>query len=103
MNLKTFFGELLHKLKIVNIFKSLRARIFVLVFVTGLISCQVVHFAILETYEGRAVAVRTTEVQTQARILADHLIFIHRHPAALAEKLSRRAEQGIDRNIVFPG
>ena len=74
MNLKTFFGELLHKLKIVNIFKSLRARIFVLVFVTGLISCQVVHFAILETYEGRAVAVRTTEVQTQARILADHLI-----------------------------
>ena len=74
MNLKSAFSEIFHKLKIVNVFRSLRARIFVLVFVTGLISCLVVHFAILETYEGRAVEVRTTEVQTQARILADHLI-----------------------------
>ena len=74
MNLKSAFSEIIHKLKIVNIFRSLRARIFILIFVTGFISCQVVHFAIIETYEGRAVAVRTTEAQTQARILADHLI-----------------------------
>lgn len=74
MNLKSVFSEIIHKLKIVNLFRSLRARIFILIFVTGFISCQVVHFAIIETYEGRAVAVRTTEAQTQARILADHLI-----------------------------
>ena len=60
--------------KIKDIFKSLRVRFFIIVFLTGLISCLVVHFVILESYEDRAVNVKSTEVQTQLRILANHLI-----------------------------
>ena len=41
--------------------------------------------------------------EESVRILADHLIFIQRHSAALAEKLSRRTKQGIDGNIIFAG
>ncbi len=41
---------------------------------TGLISCIVMHSVILDSYEDRAVNVKSTEVQTQLRILANHLI-----------------------------
>ena len=57
-----------------DIFKSLRVRFFIIVFLTGLISCLVMHFVILESYEDRAVNVKSTEAQTQLRILANHLI-----------------------------
>ncbi len=57
-----------------NPFKSLRFRIFMVVLITGLASCLVIHFAILESYEDRAVSVRETEVSTQLMILANHLI-----------------------------
>ena len=74
MDFKTNVSNTFHRLKVVNVFRSLRARIFVLVFLTGLISCLVVHQVILYNYETRAVDVRKNEVQTQMRILADHLI-----------------------------
>ncbi len=61
-------------LNIKDIFKSLRVRFFIIVFLTGLISCLVMHYVILDSYEDRAVNVKTTEVQTQLRILANHLI-----------------------------
>lgn len=57
-----------------NPFKSLRFRIFLMVFFTGLVSCLVIHFAIIESYENRAVSVRESEVSTQLMILANHLI-----------------------------
>ncbi len=59
---------------IYNPFKSLRFRIFILVFFTGIVSCFAIHFAILESYEDRAVSVRQSEVSTQLKILANHLI-----------------------------
>ena len=74
MDFKTNVSNTFHRLKVVNVFRSLRASIFVLVFLTGLISCLVVHQVILYNYETRAVDVRKNEVQTQMRILADHLI-----------------------------
>ncbi len=61
--------------KVRDLFKSLRARFFIIVAVTGLISCLCMHLIILDSYEDRAVSVKTTEVQTQLRILANHLIF----------------------------
>lgn len=60
--------------RISGIFKSLRVRFFVIVFLTGLISCLVMHSVILDSYENRAVNVKSTEAQTQLRILANHLI-----------------------------
>ncbi len=62
-------------LKFKDIFKSLRARFFIVVAVTGLVSCICMHWIILDSYEDRAVSVKATEVQTQLRILANHLIF----------------------------
>ena len=60
--------------KIKGVFKSLRVRFFVIVFMTGLISCLVMHSVILDSYQNRAVNVKSTEAQTQLRILANHLI-----------------------------
>lgn len=62
------------QLNIRNIFKSLRVRFFIVVSITGLLSCLVMHALILQSYEDRAVNVKSTEVQTQLRILANHLI-----------------------------
>ncbi|MCR5403452.1 MAG: cell wall metabolism sensor histidine kinase WalK [Butyrivibrio sp.] len=68
------FAAFLGQLKISYIFKSLRVRFFFIVFITGLFSCLVMHFVILDSYEDRAVNVKSTEVQTQLRIIANHLI-----------------------------
>ena len=62
------------QLKLKNIFISLRVRFFIVVSITGLLSCLVMHALILQSYEDRAVNVKSTEVQTQLRILANHLI-----------------------------
>lgn len=42
--------------------------------VAGIIPCVILHFGTLERYLDNTVSVRTTEVQTQIRIIADHLI-----------------------------
>ena len=42
--------------------------------VAGLIPCVMLHFGTLERYLDNTVSVRTTEVQTQVKIIADHLI-----------------------------
>ena len=62
------------QLNINSLLKSLRARFFIIVFLTGLFSCVIMHILILQSYEDRAVNVNSTEVQTQLRILANHLI-----------------------------
>lgn len=58
-------------------FKSLRSlkfNIFVLIMVVGLIPTIVLKYGIVQNYETRAVSVKTSEVQTQLKILANHLI-----------------------------
>ncbi|MBP3199877.1 MAG: two-component sensor histidine kinase, partial [Butyrivibrio sp.] len=74
-NLSSGLFDFFKQLKIRDILKSLRVRFFFIIAVTGLISCLCIHLLILDSYENRAVSVRTTEVQTQLRILANHLIF----------------------------
>jgi signal transduction histidine kinase len=66
--------EFFKQLKIRDILKSLRVRFFLVVAITGLLSCLSVHMMILDSYENRAVSVKSTEVQTQLKILANHLI-----------------------------
>lgn len=60
--------------KIVTSFRSLKTRIFCIIIATGIVPCIVLHFGILERYLDNTFATRTTEVQTQVRIIADHLI-----------------------------
>lgn len=57
-----------------KILRSLKVRLFVILFIVGMIPCIFMRYAILENYEHRAVNVRTTDVQAQLRILANHLI-----------------------------
>ena len=54
--------------------KSLRMRLFIIIFVVGLVPCVLLHYGILTNYETRAVEVRTEEVETHLRALANHLI-----------------------------
>ncbi len=54
--------------------RSFRARIFLVLLVIGFIPALVIHYAILSSYETRAVNVRESEVQNQLKIIANHLI-----------------------------
>lgn len=53
---------------------SLKARIFLIILLAGMVPCLLLHFGILENYEERAVSLRATTVQSQLKILANHLI-----------------------------
>ncbi|MCR5789559.1 MAG: HAMP domain-containing histidine kinase [Lachnospiraceae bacterium] len=53
--------------------KSLRFRIFFIVFLVGIVPCYILSEIILGSYEKRAVDHRTSEVQHQCTVLADHL------------------------------
>ncbi len=63
-----------NKLRKMKIFRSLKVRIFLIILIVGLIPCFVMRYAILQNYEQRAVNVRTSDISTQLRILANHLI-----------------------------
>lgn len=60
--------------KKISFLRSLKLRIFVIVFIVGLIPCTLMKNAILQNYEKRAVNVRISDVQAQLKILANHLI-----------------------------
>ncbi len=66
--------EKIKKGKLFTSFRSLKTRIFCIIMAAGIVPCVVLHAGILERYLDNTIATRTTEVQTQVRIIADHLI-----------------------------
>lgn len=54
--------------------RSLKARIFVLLLIAGIVPSVMMRYGIVSNYEERAVEYRTTTVQNQLKILANHLI-----------------------------
>lgn len=54
--------------------RSLKIRIILFSLLIGIIPCSIMRIAILSNYEQRVVNVRTSEVSTQLRVLANHLI-----------------------------
>lgn len=60
--------------KNLKIGRSLKVRLFVIIFLMGILPSIVIKAGILENYEDRAVQVRISDVQTQLRIIANHLI-----------------------------
>ena len=54
--------------------RSLRLRIFLILFILGVIPCFAMRGTILSNYETRVVNIRTSEVETQLRVLANHLL-----------------------------
>ena len=72
--MKKLFRNALEGIKKIRILRSLRFRISLLILLVGTISCVGMRFGILSNYFQRAVEVRTSDVQGQMQILANHLI-----------------------------
>lgn len=60
--------------KIPQVFKSLRVHILVIILAVGIFSSVLMRYGIVENYEDRAVEQRSTAVQSQLMIIANHLI-----------------------------
>lgn len=67
-------SKLWMKIKQIKAFRSLNVRIFCIIMVVSTIPGLVMHYGIMERYMDNAINVRVNEVQTQVKILADHLI-----------------------------
>ena len=63
-----------NRLSKIRLLRSLKLRIFVIILAVGIVPSAIMHFAILNNYEERAVSLRTSDVQNQCKILANHLI-----------------------------
>jgi len=60
--------------RLLRFFRSLKARVFLIILLVGIIPSVCMRYAILQSYEERAVYQRQTAVQNQLKILANHLI-----------------------------
>ncbi|MDE5907796.1 MAG: cell wall metabolism sensor histidine kinase WalK [Lachnospiraceae bacterium] len=80
-------------LKNLKIWRSLKVRLFVIIFLVGSIPSIFVRVGILENYESRAVDVRTSDVQTQLRIIANHLITYNYLQDTSSEMIGAELEQ----------
>lgn len=69
-----FLGRIKGELNKLTVLRSLKFRMFLIIMLTGLLCCVVMRFGIMQSYFNRAVEVRTSDVQNQIKILADHLI-----------------------------
>ena len=57
-----------------KVFRSLRFRIFLIILIAGSIPGIIMYLGIRERYMANAVNTRVNEVQTQVKIIADHLL-----------------------------
>ena len=80
-------------LKNMKICRSLKVRLFIIMFLMGSIPSIFVRVGILENYESRAVDVRTSDVQTQLRIIANHLITYNYLQDTSSEVIGAELEQ----------
>lgn len=67
-------AKVLLKIKQSKRLRSLKLRIFTMMMMIAVIPCVLIHYGILERYMSNAVSVRTTEIKTQIKIIADHLL-----------------------------
>jgi signal transduction histidine kinase len=86
---------LLKKIKkiIKKINRSLQLRIILVILISGFISSVIISIGIVESYEVRATTLRTDEVQTQMRILANHLVKYNYLSDASSEVINAELEQ----------
>lgn len=80
-------------LRKITFLRSLKARIFLILLVVGLIPCFIMRYAILQNYERRAVTIRTSDISTQVRILANHLITYHYLQDTSSEVINAELDQ----------
>ena len=80
-------------LKKFKIWRSFKLRLLIIVFLMGIIPSIIMRVGILENYESRAVAVRISDVQTQLRIIANHLITYNYLQDTSSEVIGAELEQ----------
>ncbi len=85
-HIKNFFKKL-------KIWRSLKARLFIIIFLMGTVPSIFLRVGILENYESRAIDVRTSDVQTQLRIIANHLITYNYLQDTSSEVINAELEQ----------
>ena len=81
------------KLRNIKILRSLKSRIFLILLIVGLVPCVSMRYAILRNYEQRAVNVKISDVTTQLRILANHLITYHYLQDTSSEVINAELDQ----------
>ena len=90
----TFMTEKRHSLLLkLKIWHSLKAFLFIIIFFMGLIPSLIMRAGIVENYEDRAVEVRISDVQTQLRIIANHLITYNYLQKPSSEVINAELEQ----------
>lgn len=80
-------------LKNSKIWRSLKVRLFIIMCLTGMLPAVLMRAGILENYESRAVDVRVSDVQTQLRIIANHLITYNYLQDTSSEVIGAELEQ----------
>lgn len=86
-------GSIKAFLKNLKIWRSLKMRLFIIIFLMGMIPSIFMRVGILENYERRAIDVRTLDVQTQLRIIANHLITYNYLQDPSSEVINAELEQ----------
>ncbi len=81
------------KLCNIKILRSLKSRIFLILLIVGLVPCVSMRYAILQNYEQRAVNVKISDVSTQLKILANHLITYHYLQDTSSEVINAELDQ----------
>lgn len=76
-----------------KIWRSLKVRLFIIIFLMGLIPGLIIRASILNSYEDRAVAVRKSDVQNQLKIIANHLITYNYMQDTSSEVINAELEQ----------
>ncbi|MBQ7955719.1 MAG: two-component sensor histidine kinase [Lachnospiraceae bacterium] len=71
---------------------SLRVRLFLLILVVGIVPSVMMRYTIVENYEEKALATRTTTVQNQLKILANHLIYYNYLQSNTSETINAELE-----------
>lgn len=82
-----------HKFWNIKILKSLKSRIFLILLIVGLVPCVSMRYAILQNYEQRAINVKISDISTQLRILANHLITYHYLQDTSSEVINAELDQ----------
>ena len=86
-------GHIKAFIKKLKIWRSLKARLFIIIFLMGIIPSIFMRVGILENYESRAISLRTSDVQTQLRIIANHLITYNYLQDTSSEVINAELEQ----------
>ena len=76
-----------------KVLRSLKYRIFFIILLVGFIPAMILRYGILQNYEERAVSLRSSDVQTQIKILANNLITYNYLKDTSSEVINAELEQ----------